>query len=372
MKRNRIGGSLLVGLALFLLTVAGCGGGGGSNGSGTQGGTPAKQVKRLIILINGESPFWDACRRGVEDASKELQLDQAGFVAVVESNDGSPQGQLEKLRQFNTQRDIAAVAVSAIDKDNAAVADELRRLQQRGVKVITIDSDLDRQKFADARYAFIGTDNFKAGKVLGTCMRILKPEGGKYVTFVGRTGAQNAIERVGGLAEGAGEKFQRVDNMADENDQTRARENVRHAIQNHPEVSILVGIWSYNAGAIVDVVKELGVRKRMLVVAFDAQPDAIRHMEQGQIDCLLVQNPYQIGYQAVRMMKAMVEDDQKTIQEMYPNYGKPGGDIYETGLKVVVPDASSPVKPEHVEGQAEFYTLPEFKKWLAQYNLQGS
>ena len=371
MKGDWIRGLNVAGFVLALAAWTGCGGSAPSNNGGG-GDSSVSQTRRLIILINGESPFWDACRRGVQDASQELQLDQAGFVAVVESNDGSPQGQLEKLRQFNTQRDIAAVAVSAIDKDNAAVADELRRLQQRGVKVITIDSDLDRKKFADTRYAFIGTDNFKAGKLLGQCMKVLKPEGGKYVTFVGRTGAQNAIERVGGLAEGAGEKFQRVDNMADENDLTRARENVRHAIQNHPDVSILVGIWSYNAGAIVDVVKQLGVRDRMLIVAFDAQPDAIRYMEQGQIDCLLVQNPYQIGYQAVRMMKAMVQGDKKTIEEMYPNYGKPGGDIYETGLKVVVPDANSPVKPQHVEGQAEFYTLPEFKKWLAKYNLQGS
>ncbi len=338
------------------------------------GPTPsdAQQPRRLIILINGESPFWDACRRGVQDASRDLNLAQAGFVAVVESNDGSPQGQLEKLRQFNTQRDIAAVAVSAIDKDNAAVADELRQLQQRGVKVITIDSDLDRQKFRDARFAFIGTDNYKAGKLLGICIRHLRPQGGKFITFVGRTGAQNAIERINGVADGAGPKFQLVDKMADENDLTRARENVRHALQNHPDVNILVGIWSYNAGAIVDVVKELGVRDKVLVAAFDAQPDAIRHMEQGFIDVLLVQNPYQIGYQAVRMMKAMVEGDQETIQEMFPRHGQPDGDIYETGLKVVVPNEHSPLKSELFEGQAEFYTLPEFKKWLAKYRLQGS
>src|SRR5438128_2076804 len=79
---------------------------------------------------------------------------------------------------------------------------------------------------------------------------------GEYVTFVGMTGAQNAKERVGGFADGAGSKFKALDNMGDETDRTKARDNVRNAIRNHDNLNVLVGIWSYNAPAIVDVVKE--------------------------------------------------------------------------------------------------------------------
>jgi ribose transport system substrate-binding protein len=329
-------------------------------------------TRRIIILTNGNSPFWDAARAGLQDAEKELKLKDAGLRAVLEVNDGSPGGQLEKLQQFNSQSDIAGVGVSALDADNVAVADEMRKLQKKGVYVVTIDSDVNRQTMHDARFAFIGTDNLIGGQELGVCAKGLRGAGG-YVTFVGRTGAQNAIERINGFKEGAGPAFTSLDSMADDTDRNRARDNVRNAIQNHKDqLKVLVGIWSYNAPAIVDVVKELGRRKDYTVVVFDAEPVAIQEMAAGNIDALVVQNPYQMGYQGVRMLKALVEKDQKTIQEMLPRLGKPDGDIYDTGLKVVVPNASSPLKAQNFRKTTEFLTLDAFKEWMGRYGLTGS
>ena len=71
-------------------------------------------------------------------------------------------------------------------------------------------------------------------------------------------------------------------------------------------------------------------------------------------------------------MKALVEKDQKTINEMLPDKDKPEGDIYDTGLKVVVPDEGSPLKPEVFEKKTQFLKLSEFKQWLKKYNLTGS
>ncbi|MDA0834071.1 MAG: substrate-binding domain-containing protein [Planctomycetota bacterium] len=340
-----------------------------STTSDTSGGRP----KRIMLLTNGDSPFWDAVRAGLLDAQDELHLADAGWQAVLEVNDGTPQGQIDKLRQFASQSDIVAVGVSALDAQNVAVADELRGLQKKGVKVITVDSDVDRDTLRDARFAFIGTDNLVAGQVLGNCAKHLNADGGGYVTFVGRTGAQNAIERIGGFAEGAGENFTSLDSMADDTDRTRARDNVRNAIRNHgDQLTTLVGIWSYNAPAIVDIVKELGVRDKTTVVVFDAEPLAIEEMANGQIDAMVVQNPYQMGYQGVRLLKALVEDDKETLAEMFPNHGEPEGDIFDTGLKVVVPNADSPLKKEHVSDRSEYWLLDDFRTWLKENDLTGS
>lgn len=329
-------------------------------------------LKRLIILTNGDSPFWDACREGLLQANRELKLNDRGLNAVLDVNDGTAQGQLSKLQQYGTQTDIAGVGVSALDAGNAAIADELRTLQKKGVKVLTIDSDIDRSQFRNARYAFIGTDNLTGGKVLGVCAKGLKPEGGEYVTFVGIKGAQNAIERIGGFGQGAGEKFTFKDTMTDENDKTKARENVRNAIRNHPNLSVLVGIWSYNAPAIVDVVKETNRRKDFTIVTFDAEPTAISSMAEGSIDAMVVQNPFQMGYQGVRMLDALVNSKDDVLKEMLPNYGQPDGDIFDTGLKVVVPGADSPLKPELFEKGVEYLPLDQFQQWLKKYGLTGS
>jgi ribose transport system substrate-binding protein len=359
---------------------AGCGDGTSSpkasvttNTTPRSGGvTPAGDLKRIIILTNGNSPFWDAARAGLQDADKQLELEKSGLHAVVEVNDGTDGGQIDKLKQFGTQSDIAAVGVSVNTAGVVAIVDELRKLAKKGVKIVTIDSDVDRDKHRDARFAFIGTDNLYGGRELGKCARGLLPEGGEYVTFVGITGAQNAKERVGGFAEGAGEKFKSKDNMGDQNDRTKARENVRNAISNHPDLKALVGIWSYNAPAIVDVVREKKLRDKFAIVVFDAEPVAIEEMGKGMIDAMVVQNPYEMGFQGVRLMKALVQDDKKTIDKMLPNHGKADGDLYDTGIKVVVPNKNSPLKQEMFGPKTTFLQLSQFREWLKKYNLTGS
>lgn len=342
-------------------------------------GTPATgsaekptAVKRLIILTNGDSPYWDACRAGLAAANSELKLADAGLKAVLEVNDATLQGQLQKLQQFGTLNDIAGIGISALDGENVAVADELKSLQKKGIKILTIDSDVNRERFSDARFAFIGTDNLAGGRVLGACAKGLRPDGGEYVTFVGFTGAQNAKDRIGGFAEGAGDKFVSKDTMADETKREIARENVRNAIGNHKDLKVLVGIWSYNAPAIVDVVRTLDRRKDFTVVVFDAEPDTITAMKDNQIDAMVIQNPFEMGYQGVKLLKALVQDDKETISQMLPKHGEPGGDIYDTGLKVVVPNSDSPLTADQFDKSVEFQDLPTFQKWLTKLDLTGS
>jgi ribose transport system substrate-binding protein len=329
-------------------------------------------LKRLIVLTNGDAPFWDACREGVLATNGELKLKEIGLVAELDVNNGAAQGQLAKLQQYGTQSDIAGVGISATDADNVAIADELRSMQKKGIKVVTIDSDVSRTQFRDARFAFIGTDNLTGGKVLGECAKRMKPEGGEYVTFVGITGAQNAKERIGGFEIGAGSAFINKDSMADDYLKDKARENVRNAIRNHPNLSVLVGIWSYNAPAIVDIVKETNRRKDFVIVTFDAEPTAITAMAEGDIDAMVVQNPFQMGFQGIRCLAALVKDNKEVIAEMFPQYGQPEGDIYDTGLKVVVPNTGSPIKAEMFDKSVEFITLEQMQEWLKKYGLTGS
>src|SRR5262249_28258153 len=113
-------------------------------------------------------------------------------------------------------------------------------------------------------------------------------------------------------------------------------------------------------------------RQNYSIVTFDAEPDAIKQMGEGSIDAMVVQNPFQMGYQGVRLLKALVDDDQKTIKDMFPNLGKPDGDVYDTGIKVVVPDSGSPLKPEMFDKKTQFLKLSEFRDWLQKYHLTGS
>jgi ribose transport system substrate-binding protein len=337
--------------------------------------------RRIILLTNGADPFWDAMLVGMQDAEKEFGLKANGLRVVRDVNDGTPKGQVDRLRQFANQSDIAAVAVSVTDSKNLAIANAMKNCQEAGIQVIAIDSDVDRQHSRDARFAYLGTDNVVGGQELGKAAAGIRPEGGRYATFVGLKGAANAIERIDGFATGAGEKFQQLESLGDEMDRSVALKNVKDALDRNSELDVLVGIWAYNAHAIVNVVQQRGLRDKTTVVVFDAAPNAIADMQQGQIDAMVVQNPYEMGYQGTRLMQALVQDDHETIHEMLPAYDLQSrtftdpdgnGDILTTGLRVVHPDSGSPLRKEMFGESTEFLSLSQFKKWLSEHNLTGS
>lgn len=345
--------------------------------SGTGGAPVAGEVKRVIMLTNGDDPFWDAMRRGMEKAQEDFQLGEVGLKAELDKGDFSENSQIDKLKQYASQSDVAAVAISSVDASNEAIAEAMRELRKKGVEVLCIDSDMSRE-LKDTRFAYLGTNNLVGGRELGKCMKGLLPEG-QYATFVGLKDVQNAIERIGGVAEGAGEKFTSVESLGDKGDQNQAQENVKTALNNHPEINCLVGIWAYNAHAIVQVADERGVREKTKIIAFDCAPAAVDDMDAGKIDALIVQNPYQMGYIGTRLMKALVQKDGATIQEIFPSYdpatgkfGEENGDIYTTELRVVVPNEQSPLKPEMFDTGTKFFYFKDFKTWLAERKLIGS
>jgi ribose transport system substrate-binding protein len=365
---------------LLVLMAAGCGK--SPQADSTAANKKAGEVaglKRVILLTNGADPFWDAMRAGMQDAEKDFKLRDANLQVVMDVNDGTPKGQVDRLRQYANQSDIAAVAVSVTDAKNLAIAKAMEACQQAGIQVVAVDSDVDRKTNRSARFAYLGTDNVLGGQELGKAAAGIRPQGGKYATFVGLKGAANAVERIGGFAEGAGSKFAQAESLGDDMDLSTALKNVKDALDRHPDLDTLVGIWAYNAHAIVEVVKQRGIREKTTVVVFDAAPKAIGHMVEGNIDAMVVQNPYDMGYRGTRLMKALVEGDQATIHEMFPAYDPdkkaftdPEGDLLVTGLRVVHPDSGSPLKKDLFSPTTEFVSLSDFRKWLSAHNLTGS
>lgn len=364
----RPGFALAVGLLLAagVLTFTSC-----------TGGKPTAGTKRIVFLINIPDPFWDACKAGFTEGAEHWKLKEAGLTATFESNNGTPQGQIDKLRQFASQPDIVGVAISAIQADNEAIIEELKNLQAKGVHIITVDNDVNRERFRDVRTYYIGTNNLDAGKALGaatkTILEAKKIEQGSFVQFVGDTGADNARARMDGVKAGLTDKYTERDRMPDAGNVTKSQDNVRNALTNHNDLVALIGIYAFNGPAISVVVKERNVREKVAVVTFDAAEGSLEAMGDGSLDAMCVQNPFDMGFQAVRLLKAMHEKDEKVTKEMFPNFGQPDGDIYTTGLRIVAPDKGSPLAADQFDSKVvEFMTLTEMREWLAKYKLKSS
>lgn len=367
---------LLLSMAVLTVMVSGCGQPAGNpTAASTQ--TARSGLKRFIFITNGDDPFWHACNAGLLEGARQVDLESRGLTVVMEKNDGTAQGQIEKLRQLASQPDVAGVAISVIQAENAAIVEEMKTLAAKGVHVITVDGDVNRTLFPDARPYYIGTDNIVGGRLLGRAAKKLLEargtNGGGYVQFAGFTDNDNARKRMDGFRESVGSGFEERDRMPDEMDLTKARNNVRTALVNHPELVALVGIWAYNAPAIAEVTQERGVRDQVTIVTFDAQAAALQHMAEGRIDAMVVQNPFEMGILTVKLLRAMHYGDEATIKEMFPRLGEPDGDIHTTGLRLIAPDEGSPLKAADFEAEKiEFFPLSRFRAWLATYGLSSS
>ena len=373
-------------LVLVLLSITGIGCKQSVDSSSLGKASVGKLTKRFIFITNGDDPYFDVLNAGLQAGAEKYDLASSNIEVVMEKNNATAQGQINRLRQLVTQADIAAVAISVIQAENVAIVEEMKRLAEKGVPVITVDGDINGKLFSDARPFYIGTDNSIAGRLLGTAAKkVLESRGvdeGGFIQFTGFTDNDNARARMNGCRDALGKNYNELDRMADSFDHSRARDNVRTALVNHPDVHALVGIWAYNAPAIAEVVAERGARDQISIFTFDAAAQAIEHMKDGHIDCMIVQNPFEMGIQTVRLLLAMVEKEDAVIAEMFPNSDEPGGDRYTTGLRLIIPDdwagkSSAPITAKDLEsaisaGTLEVLTLSVFREWLKKYGLSSS
>ena len=347
--------------ALALLALFGCGGAtevtSGSVPSPTSTGTgaPPPGAPRLVFITNGNSDWWSAVEKGMKDGGKEF-----GAGVELKRNDAaSTEGQLRLMEDVLSKADVTGVAISVLESESPGIADKMRELQKAGKVVIAIDSDGQ----PDARRAYIGTNNRKAGAVAGKAAAAIRPQGGKTAVFVGKAGAANAIERREGFFASAGPKFEQIEVFEDGNDTNLAQSNVQTALSKYTDLGVLVGLWSYNAPRIAEEAsKSPELRKKVTVITFDLDEQAVDHLEKGRIDASVCQNPYDIGYLGVKLLKALVSHDDATIKAMLPD----GATEIETGVRVIVPNKDSPVKGENV------IDIKAMKEWLASKGLKAS
>jgi ribose transport system substrate-binding protein len=240
---------------------------------------------------------------------------------------------------------------------------------------VAIDSDVNREKYRDSRFAYLGTDNIIGGRELGRAAAAIQPGGAKYAFFVGDLGVANAVERMSGFVEGVGSdaQFKELSRLSDGGDRTKARKNVEDLLNQQTDCDMLVGIWAYNTPQIVNVVKDRGIREKTSVICFDAAQDSIAGMGEGAVDVMVVQNPYQMGFEGVKLMHAMATDNQTVVSGMYPDYAQEGErDIFRTELRVVAPDEGSPLKKELFDESTILFKHSEFMQWLQERGLVSS
>jgi ribose transport system substrate-binding protein len=132
--------------------------------------------------------------------------------------------------------------------------------------------------------------------------------------FVGLLGADNAKERIAGFKEAtAGSKVELVDVRGDDIDMARARANVDDTLAANPEITCMVGFYSYNPPRIYEALRDAGKLGQITVVAFDEDPITLGAVREGSFAGTVVQQPFEWGYQGMKLLAAYLEGDKSGI-----------------------------------------------------------
>jgi ribose transport system substrate-binding protein len=267
------------------------------------GAATAQEKKSLAFVVNGASDFWKIAEAGVKKAQAELPKYEMSLKYPEQSAAAIQQRMMDDLVAAGTD----AIMVSAVDPKTSTEA--LNRVGGQ-IPLFTTDSDAPASK----RIAYIGSSNVDLGKDAGELMKKAMPEGGKCMGFVGLPGADNARERIEGIrAAIKGSKVELVDVRGDDIDQTRAKRNVEDTLSANPNINCMVGIYSYNTPRIYEVLKEAGQLGKIKIIGFDEDPITLGGVREGTIAGTVVQNPYEWGYQGMKLMAKYLEGDKSGI-----------------------------------------------------------
>ncbi len=280
-------------------------------------GEKKAERSKFAVVTTGVASFWDICKIGAEKAGADLDVD----VEVLMPNGGVEQkSKMEDL----LSRGVDGIAAAVIDPINQS--EFFDEVAER-VEFITVDTDAPDSK----RKFYIGVDNYDAGRMCGQLVKEALPEGGQVILFIGRLEQDNSKRRRQGVidelldrsrdpsrydAPGApvkGEKYTVLATLTDQFDRAKGKANAEDMLTKYPQVGCMVGLFAYNPPLILEALSQAKRLNTVKVVGFDEEDVTLQAIVDGTVHGTVVQNPYEYGYQSVKVLKALFEGDDSMI-----------------------------------------------------------
>jgi ribose transport system substrate-binding protein len=271
-------------------------------------GNPAQaqdEKKQLAFVENAASDFWKLAEAGVSKAQEELPNYELMFRYPAQGTAALQNALMDDL----VAAGVDAIMISSVDPKTST--DAFNRIAAQ-VPLFTTDSDAPQSD----RIAYIGSSNTDAGVQAGEIAVKALPDGGKCMGFVGFIGADNAVERIDGFKKAVeGKGIELVDVRADDVDFARARSNVDDVLAANPDINCMVGFYSYNPPKIYEALQAAGKLGEITVIAFDEDPITLGAIREGHFAGTIVQQPYEWGYQGMKLMAKYLEGDKSDVPQ---------------------------------------------------------
>lgn len=244
-----------------------------------------------MIVKSTESSFFKSVFAGAGAAATEYNIALTTAGAQSEEDYESQNAMIRDA----VKNGADALVISAVDYEKNA--ESVDWAAGKGVPSVIIDSDVN----SSAVKVRIGTDNKEAGRMAARA--VLDGTEGELcigiVNFDKHTA--NGQEREQGFREEA-EKHSRIKEITTINVASTvegARSATRELLQAHPEINVVMTFNEWTSLGVGWAIRDLGKKNKTFVAAFDSNVVSVGMLETGEVDVLIVQNPYAMGYLGV-------------------------------------------------------------------------
>ncbi len=251
---------------------------------------------RMVIAVVPKSQaliFWQTVHAGAVAAGREYGVD-------IRWN--GPASEIDFARQVNIVEDFINQRVNGIvlaPTHGDSMVPIVERAAQENIPVTIFDSGINTDKYL----SYVSTDNYRGGALAAERLGAILPVGGEVAMIGTIPGSVSTTERENGFRDAIARRFPRLKivafqyGMADSAKSLAVAEDILTA---HPD---LAGVFCSNESGTVGVVqgaRSRGIIGKVKIVGFDTSPSLIEDLRAGNIDSLVLQNPFRMGYLGVQ------------------------------------------------------------------------
>jgi ribose transport system substrate-binding protein len=257
---------------------------------------------RIAVVPKGTThEFWKSVHAGAVKAARELDVDVVWKGALREDD---LKGQIDVVQSFVAQR-VGGIVVAPLS-DKGLVA-SVKAAAAAQVPVVVFDSDLASDEYV----SFVATDNEAAGKMAALALAariagngtssanvvVLRYQEGSASTSLREKGFIDTVRAHPELRLTSDSQYGGATTETAE----RASENLLAA--QRADSGKVQGIFAPNESTTFGMLlalRKAGLAGKMHLVGFDASDKLVQAVREGEIDALVVQRPFQMGYLAVQ------------------------------------------------------------------------
>lgn len=268
--------------------------------------SPLPNGKKLLVAMMPKSKgnaYFIACRKGAEEAARELGVE----LLWDGPTDPDPARQNEIVDTWITRGvDVMAIAV----ENRAGVSSVLRKARDRGVKVLTWDSDAE----ADARDFFVNqaTPAGIGNALMDNAARVLGGKG-EFAIVTASLTAANMIEWQKHIEARRQAMYPNVKMAAlrpCDDLQKKAFDETNAILAAHPRVTLVMAICSPGVPGAAEAVKQSG-RKDVKVLGLGLPNDNKPFVHAGITDCVILWNTMDLGYLTIHAAHQLAKGELK-------------------------------------------------------------